>query len=253
MCDLFALSAQKISMASRSLPIFGVRGRGNIDGWGIGFFRGRFAHVEKSANRIYVPGHLHDSFQRLGRVIRSHTIVAHIRLRTSGLKDECHAHPFVLQFMGSDWIFAHNGKAPAIERYISQGERLEALSDSARAFEFLRDYIQFYWRGDAMAYSLYEAIKRATGRLMAEYPGQYNFLLTNGLVLFAFTNHRRFMILKDSQRLERALLLTTIAEGLSPEPWKAFVSEGQDAGLLLMIVGGELILQQVVRPSSPRS
>lgn len=246
MCDLFAMSAQKKSGAARSLPIFGIRSRRNVDGWGIGFFRNEKALVEKSADRIYVPGHLHDSFQRLARVVCSLTIVAHIRFQTSGKKDECHAHPFVLNFLGTDWVFAHNGKAPAIEGYRSRGSRLDAESDSARTFEYLRDYLQFYFREDPMVYSLFEALRRAASRLISEFPGQYNFILTNGSTLFAFTNHRHFMMLKESRQLENGLLLTTVAEGLSPEPWQSFKSSGDEAGLLMLIVGGELILKQTV-------
>lgn len=249
MCDLFAMSAPERSVASRSLPVFGVRSRRNMDGWGIGFFRNRGAHVEKSAERIYVPGRLHESFQRLARVIRSMTIIAHIRLKTSGKKDECHAHPFVLHFWGSDWVFAHNGKAPAIEGYRSPGQRLDAESDSARTFEYLRDHLECYRRGDPMVYSVFEALKRATLRLISEYPGGYNYLLSNGRMLFAFTNHRQFMVLKDSRQLEKSLLLTTVAEGLSPEPWQCFRAEPEGSGLLLLILGGELIVQQtVMRP-----
>lgn len=248
MCDLFAMSAHKGGAgAAQSLPIFGVRARKNMDGWGIGFFRNGKAYIEKSADRIYVPGQLHDSFQRLARVIRSLTIIAHIRLQTSGKKDECHAHPFVLHFLGADWVFAHNGKASAIEGYQSPGERLDAESDSARIFEYLRDYLGFYFREDPMVYSIFEALRRATSRLISEYPGGYNYLLTNGSMLFAFTNHRRFMVLKGSQQLEKALLLTTVAEGLSPEPWEPFKSEEEkSAGLLLLIIGGEIILRQAV-------
>lgn len=244
MCDLFALSARNRLVASLSLPVFGVRARRNIDGWGIGFFRNGHGVVEKSSERIYVPGQLHDSFQRLARVVRSPTIIAHIRLQTSGKKDECHAHPFALHFLNSDWIFAHNGKAPALEGYLTPGERLEAESDSARVFEYLRDKMLFYYREDPMVYSLFEALQRATLRLVAEYPGEYNYLMSNGALLFAFTNHRRFMILKESRKLESGLLLTTIAEGLSPEPWRNFHAEEGTAGLLLSIVGGELALAQ---------
>lgn len=246
MCDLFAMSAPKGAKAERSLPIFAVRARGNVDGWGIGFFRNGRAQVEKSADRIYIPGHLHDSFQRLARVIRSSTIVAHMRLLSSGRKDECHAHPFTLRFFGVDWVFAHNGKAPAVESYRSGGERLDAESDSARAFEYLRDRLQLYLRGSQTAYSLFEALCRATSRLMSEYPGGYNYILTNGPMLFAFTNHRRFMLLKGSLQLERALLLTTLAEGLSPEGWRPFAAAKEGDGLLLLIMGGELILRQRV-------
>ncbi|MBW2228060.1 MAG: class II glutamine amidotransferase [Deltaproteobacteria bacterium] len=130
MCDLFALSAKKDYSAPEFLPIFAVRAKKNMDGWGIGFFRKYHAIVEKSAGKIFQSGELHDSFQRLARVVKSRIIICHLRFRTSGLIDECHSHPFVLKFGGHDWIFAHNGKAPAIESYRSPGGPIEdAVSD----------------------------------------------------------------------------------------------------------------------------
>ena len=73
--------------------------------------------VEKSGDQVFADGRLHVSFQRLARVVNSPIILAHIRYKSSGEVDECHAHPFVLSFWGQAWIFAHNGKAPAIEPY----------------------------------------------------------------------------------------------------------------------------------------
>ena len=119
MCDLFALSARQHYTAATSLPLFAVRGRQNVHGWGIGFFRQRFPVVEKSGEQVFADGRLHVSFQRLARVVNSPIILAHIRYKSSGEVDECHAHPFVLTFWGQAWIFAHNGKAPAIESYVS--------------------------------------------------------------------------------------------------------------------------------------
>ena len=141
MCDLFALSASRHHLAATSLPLFAVRGRQNVHGWGIGYFRHLTPVVEKSGDKVFADGRLHASFQRLARVVNSPIILAHIRYKSSGEVDECHAHPFVLDFWGQSWIFAHNGKAPAIEAYSSPHTPvLEASSDSARAFEFLRDY-----------------------------------------------------------------------------------------------------------------
>ena len=90
-----------------------------MDGWGIGYFKKHQALVEKSAQSVYLSGRVHDSFQRLARVVNSRIIISHVRFRTSGPIDECHAHPFILAFGGHDWIFAHNGRAPKIESYRS--------------------------------------------------------------------------------------------------------------------------------------
>jgi predicted glutamine amidotransferase len=242
MCDLFALSAPHHYSAATSLPLFAARGRKNVHGWGIGFFRKRRPVVEKSGEKVYADGRLHGSFQRLARVVTSPIILAHVRYKSSGKVDECHAHPFVLDFWGQPWLFAHNGKAPAIESYVSRGQPvLEAGSDSARAFEFLRDCFAAAaprrWQTP-----FYLILREAISRMLQEYPGEYNFLLTNGCFLWAFTNHRQFYLLKGSQRLEQALLLTTIEEGLSPENWLPYQAGEGAGGKILLIAGGDLVI-----------
>jgi len=241
MCDLFALSASRSHTAAASLPLFAARGRANVHGWGIGFFRNSVPVVEKSEEKVFADGRLHGSFERLARVVDSPIIVAHIRYKSSGQVDECHAHPFVLDFWGQSWIFAHNGKAPAIEPYLSRHlPLLEARSDSARTLEFLRDF--FLDAEPRRPHTPFiQILREALVRLLQEYPGEYNFLLTNGRVLWAFTNHRQFLLLKGSRKLEEALLLTTINEGLSPEEWKRITARPGSGGKLLLIAGGDLL------------
>jgi len=247
MCDLFALSAKKAYSAPKSMPLFAMRAKKNMDGWGIGYFRKHQALVEKSASQVYVSGHIHDSFQRLARVIKSRLILCHVRLKTSGLLDECHAHPFVLRFGGHDWIFAHNGKAPAIESYRSSGEPIEgAVSDSARAFEYLRDHMEDHHRHAAEPDMLFKNLAYSTAQMIDQYPGDYNFLLSNGHLLFAFTNHRQFMIMKGSRELEGALLLTTLARGLSKEKWLRLAKATNRRGLLLAISGNDVVMHQSI-------
>ena len=245
MCDLFVLSAKKDYSAPEFLPIFAVRAKKNMDGWGIGFYRKHHAIVEKSAGKIFQSGELHDSFQRLARVVKSRIIICHLRFRTSGLIDECHAHPFVLKFGGHNWIFAHNGKAPAIESYRSSGIAIEdAVSDSARAFEYLRDHIEDHQRHAAEPKMLFEALSDSVTQMIDQYPGDYNFLLSNGHLLFAFTNHRQFMVMKGSEKLKGALLLTTLARGLTKEKWLRVAKATNRQGLLLAISGNDVIMHQ---------
>lgn len=245
MCDLFALSANKDYSAPEVLPIFAVRAKKNVDGWGIGFFRKHQAFVEKSAEKVYYSGHFHDSFQRLARIIKSKIIICHVRFRTSGLVDECHAHPFVLKFGGHDWIFAHNGRALAIEAYQTQGDSIqEAVSDSARAFEYLRDHLESYRHNTDEIMTLFAALLQSTTQMVDQYPGQYNYLLSNGQIIFAFTNHRQFMVLKGKKELKGAFLLTTLARGLSEENWKRLAKSTNRRGLLLAISGNNILLQE---------
>ncbi|UCD89161.1 MAG: class II glutamine amidotransferase [Desulfobacterales bacterium] len=248
MCDLFALSATKDYSAPELLPIFALRAKKNMDGWGIGFFRKHHAVVEKSAEQIFYSGQLHDSFQRLARVVKSRIIICHIRLRTSGLIDECHAHPFALSFGGHDWIFVHNGKAPAIESYRSKRTAIEdAISDSARVFEYLRDQIEDQHTHNAGPNMLFNILMTSTAQMIDQYPGNYNFLLTNGHLLFAFTNHRQFMVMKGSRKLQGALLLTTLARGLSKEEkWLRVAKATNRRGLLLAISGNDVIIHKSI-------
>ncbi len=247
MCDLFALSAKKDYSAPKSIPLFAVRAKKNMDGWGIGFFRKYHALVEKSAEQIFYSDHLHDSFQRLARVVKSRIIICHIRFRTSGFVDECHTHPFVLRFGGHDWIFVHNGKAPAIESYLSPGEPIEdAVSDSARAFEYLRDHMEDQHRHADEPETLYNSLLKSIARMIDQYPGDYNFLLSNGYLLFAFTNHRQFMLMKGSGKLKGAFLLTTLARGLSEEKWLRVAKSTNRRGLLLAISGNDVILHKSI-------
>ena len=84
MCDLFVLSAGQDYSAPRSLPLFAKQASKNMDGWGIGYFKKYKAYVEKSADRAYLAGRLHDGYQRLARVVNSRIILCHVRLQTSG-------------------------------------------------------------------------------------------------------------------------------------------------------------------------
>lgn len=248
MCDLFALSAATNYSAPRSLPVFALKAGRNMDGWGIGYFKKGRAYVEKSASRAYHEGRFHDGFQRLARVIASRFIIAHVRLRTSGPIDECHAHPFVVRVRGQDWIFAHNGKAPAIESYQGRTVQLdEAVSDSARAFEYLLDGISSRYEDRRGIPCLFSALAETSAQLVRDYPGSYNYFLTNGWVLFAFSNHRQFMLLRESRNLERGLLVTTVEKGLSGENWVRVAKPTGSRGLLMAIVAGDIVLMEEIK------
>ncbi|OIP89592.1 MAG: hypothetical protein AUK55_14245 [Syntrophobacteraceae bacterium CG2_30_61_12] len=245
MCDLFAVSTAARYSAPTALPVFAAKARKNMDGWGIGFFKKKQAIVEKSAAWAYHEGRFHDSFQRLARVISSKIIIAHVRFQTSGPIDECHAHPFVLRYRGQDWIFAHNGKAPAVESY--RGRRVQvagAVSDSARTFEYLLDGLADRQAENQGIVPLFDALAATTRQLIGQYPGKYNYLLTNGWVMFAFTNHRQLVLLKGSRSLEQGLLLTTVAEGLSGENWVKVARRSGSDGVLMAIAGSDILLKR---------
>jgi hypothetical protein len=56
------------------------------------------------------------------------------------------------------------------------------------------------------------------------------------------------MLLKGSEKLEDALLLTTIEEGLSRENWQRLAVPEGSTGRLLLIAGGDLVLSVDLLP-----
>ena len=172
---------------------------------------------------------------------------AHFKNRTVHLVEMEQILPALLGVLHHGAEFVQR-KAPAVETYTTGGVHLEGtLSDSARAFEYLRDKLITHLQSPSPpAPTLFDALRQSTEDLINEYPGEYNYLLTNGSVLFAFTNHRQFMLLKGSKKLEGGLLLTTLQRGVSDEHWERLAKSTNKQGLLLMIAGTDIILQQAI-------
>ena len=204
--------------------------------------------VEKSGEKVYQDGRLHGSFQRLARVVASPIILAHIRYKSSGKVDECHAHPFALDFWGQSWIFAHNGKAPAMEPYESRHRPvLEADSDSARTFEFLRDcFLEAEPRRPPL--SFLQILREALVDLIRQYPGEYNFLLTNGRFLWAFTNHRQFLLLKGSRSWKTPCCSPPSRRASARRTGRKIAAAEGTWGKILLMAGGDLVLTEDLVP-----
>ena len=110
MCDIFALSSGHNYTAQEYLAVFAEKAKQNMDGWGIGFFRDGQALLEKSAEQVFDGHQVHESFQRLARVIDSRIIVSHISCPLSGGRHSAHNNPFALPFLDHIWIFVNVGR-----------------------------------------------------------------------------------------------------------------------------------------------
>jgi len=244
MCDLLAISAGFDYGPREYLPLFAERGKRNVSGWGIGFFREGRTLVENSAESVYHENQMHDSFQRLARVIDSRMILAHISCPLIGGQHDQAAHPFTLSFLGHSWLFVHVGIVRDIDRYRTRMEpRLDVNIPSARIFEFLRDRMVSMVSEDPYL-GLLSALSMATRELVERYPGRYNYFLANESVLLAFFNFRQLMMLKEHDTLGNVLLLTTVEEGLSGEDWRYIGLEGDSAGKFVVIGGADFLYQQ---------
>lgn len=241
MCDIFAISAGYNYTPQKYLPVFAEKGKHNMHGWGIGFFRDDQAFVEKSPEQVFSHHQVHESFQRLARVIDSRIIISHVNCPKSGGRHGAQSHPFNLSFLEHTWLFANVGTVEGIEKY--QSKETPHLKDAvytARVFEYLRDHLVSLHNQHPYM-SLFMSLRLAIQNLLADYPGDYAFFLANESVLFAFCNFRRFMILKESETIGDIILITSIEEGIVRGNWAPITPEEQSRGKLLVIAGPDVL------------
>jgi predicted glutamine amidotransferase len=241
MCDILAISAGYNYTPQKYLPIFAEKSSENMNGWGIGFFREDKALVEKSAEQVFSDQQVHESFQRLARVIDSRIIIAHVNCPKSGGHHSAQLHPFRLSFLDHDWLFAQVGVVENINAYQTTGTpRFEVDVYTARIFEYLRDQLVLLHRKNPYI-SVYIALRIAIQALIDDYPGNYTFFLANESFLFAFCNFRQLMVLKESESMGDILLVTSVKEGLSRTDWHPITPDPQSLGELLVIAGPDVL------------
>ena len=246
MCDILAISAGYNYTPKEYLPIFAEKGRENMNGWGIGFFREDQALVEKSSEQVFVQDQVHESFQRLARIIDSRIIISHVNCPKSGGRHSAQLHPFTLNFLDHNWLFAHVGVVEKINEYQTIGAfRLEADVHTARVFEYLRDQLVLLNKQNPYI-SVYIALRIAIQKLLYDYPGDYTFFLANESFLFAFCNHRQLMVLKESESMGDILLVTSVRKGLSRSDWHPITPDPQSQGELLVIAGPDVLYAEEV-------
>ena len=241
MCDIFAISAGYNHTPKKYLPVFAEKGKQNMNGWGIGFFRDDQAFMEKSSEQVFSQEQVHESFQRLARVIDSRIIISHINCPKSGGRHTDHRHPLNLSFLDHNWLFAQVGVVKSIEEYrTTEKPRLTADVYTARIFEYLRDQMVLLHNQNPYI-TLYMALRISIQKLVSDYPGEYSFFLANESVLFAFCNYRQLMVLKESESMGDILVITSIKEGLSQSNWQLVMPDPQSHGELLVIAGPDVL------------
>jgi predicted glutamine amidotransferase len=242
MCELFAMSAGDRYTAQEYLPPFADRARTNISGWGIGFFRSGQVLIEKSHEEVFSGDQIHDSFNRLARVIDSRIILSHIRCPKSGHRKESHAQPLTDQFLDHHWLFISKGESPKIMTYQSPRPVVAEELLAARVFEFVRDEMES-GLASRPRQSLYQVMARGCKKMITDYPGEYMFLLANETVLFAFLNHSQVLTFQDPKAMGELLLLTTVTGGLTshPDNWNSFAQQDPSRGQILIISGADLL------------
>ena len=244
MCELFAMSAGQNYTAQDYLPVFADKSRANISGWGIGFFRDGQVHIEKSCEGIYAGDQVHDSFQRLARVVDSRIIISHIRCPKAGHQKESLAQPLSDHFLDHHWLFSFTGDSP---KAAWLPEPQAHYTGGVAGRPSLRIYPGRHGGpvADWPDLSLYQALAVTCKKLITDYPGKYIFFLANETVLFAFLNNAQVLTYHPPEAQGESLVLTTVSGGLTRDPdhWRAYPNADPSRGQILIISGADLLYQ----------
>jgi predicted glutamine amidotransferase len=187
MCQLLGMNCNTPTDVMFSFSGFAQRGGRtdhHADGWGIAFFEGRREH---QGLRHFVD-HLPASESPVAELIRrypikSENVIAHIRKATQGEVSLANCHPFVRELWGRYWVFAHNGDLKDFSPRLHANFRPVGSTDSERAFCYLMQELAKSHAGVPSVQELTLTL-RELAREIARF-GTFNFLLSNGLALWA--------------------------------------------------------------------
>ncbi len=185
MCQLLGMNCNVPTDICFSFEGFHVRGGltdHHRDGWGIAFFEGTGCRMFLDS-KATIESPVAELVRKYP--IHSKNVIAHIRKATQGLVALENCHPFQRELWGRYWIFAHNGNLVNFHPEPLESFRPVGNTDSERAFCHLMERLKREFPGE---YPGSGAIYRLLGTLAAEIAryGIFNFLLSNGEVLFAY-------------------------------------------------------------------
>jgi predicted glutamine amidotransferase len=184
MCQLFALSCNAPAAVTFAFTGFSARGGGrgeHVDGFGLAFH-------DATGCRLFIDeGRASDApladFLRQ-HPIRARTVLAHIRKATQGHVQLSNCHPFVREWQGRHWSFAHNGDLQNFHPRLTGSHLPVGGTDSERAFCWMLQELRLRFRGRATPWQrLAPAIAELAGRIARH--GRFNFLLSDGQALYA--------------------------------------------------------------------
>jgi len=153
----------------------------HADGWGIAFYEGpgcRLFIDTKPASQSPVA-QLVKTYP-----IHSVNVIAHIRKATVGGVALENTHPFVRELWGRYWTFAHNGTLRGFDPRLAGTYRPVGSTDSERAFCYLLETLRSAFPGGQPEHTELRARLATITAELAQF-GEFNYLLSNGELLFA--------------------------------------------------------------------
>ncbi|MBL1278285.1 MAG: class II glutamine amidotransferase [Ectothiorhodospiraceae bacterium] len=185
MCQLLGMNGNVPTDICFSFEGFRARGGKtdeHVDGWGIAFFEGPGCRVflDDQASSGSTVAELVRNYP-----IRSTNVIAHIRKASHGKVSLENTHPFQRELWGRYWIFAHNGELENFNPSLSNIYRPVGETDSERAFCQILEHLKARFPGKDVpsTQQLTAALKDISEKISPH--GIFNFLLSNGELLFA--------------------------------------------------------------------
>jgi predicted glutamine amidotransferase len=202
MCQLLGMNCNAPTDVRFSFTGFAQRGGhtgDHADGWGIGFFEG-----DEGRGLRHFVDHQRAADSPVAELIRSYPIksrnvIAHIRKATQGPVALENCHPFVRELWGRYWVFAHNGNlenfAPRLHANAYGNFRPVGSTDSELAFCWLMQEL-------AKSHAAMPPVAELTATLRELTPtiarfGTFNYLLSNGLALWAHASTNLCHVLRQ--------------------------------------------------------
>ncbi|MBL0421403.1 class II glutamine amidotransferase [Ramlibacter sp. AW1] len=195
MCQLLGMNCNTPTDVTFSFAGFAQRGGRTDhhgDGWGIAFFEGKgvrhFVDHEPACNSPVA-----ELIRRYP--IKSRTVIAHIRKATQGVVALENCHPFVRELWGRYWVFAHNGDLKDFNPRLHAQFQAVGNTDSERAFCWLMQEIWKSHAGVPSASELTLTLRELAPRIARH--GTFNFLLSNGVALWAHCSTHLFYLERE--------------------------------------------------------
>lgn len=217
------------------------------DGWGIAIHEA--TQNAWDLQKGTAPAGQCDRFAALAAKSRGHVMIAHIRQKTVGPTRIENTHPFEKD----GWVFAHNGTIKETDglRAACSGRRLREIAgetDSELLFAFVLTKLDerglTYLSDEASRASATVLLEEVMSELRAAKIGAFNFLLSDGMTMFAHRFGRTLFVLDrspaDPVRARRELspgatiitrwtsrrhAMLIASEKITDEPWRE-VPEG---------------------------
>jgi predicted glutamine amidotransferase len=181
MCELFGFSSSAEATVFDSLERFAEHSDRNPHGWGVAYYGNSGAVIKKKAVQARKSPEFYDAI----RLARGDIIISHIRYASCGKINEANCHPFYQEFLGKQWLFAHNGHVDGVARHPRTGGE----TDSESVFNVLLDSVRLHGGNGGT----YNGIVNGIAGLFDDYEfGRQiglNFVMSDGSALYAFNHH----------------------------------------------------------------